>query len=566
LNSFLRRFLLLFLGLGLATRLYICSSLADVPLWVWGLGLWNDLLAAVMFLGLTSPVLLVPQRFLRRALVAVLVAVVLIVAAAEAFYWIEFQARLDRLVFHYLAYPIEVLVFLDEQFYLHWVGVPFLLLAYGIAVLLDPPQATRGGGVLAGVALALVVAATARQDTIDPSRHLNQAASNGYLGVLTAAVRDVADIDSILPPAGAAPPPPQPDSHRSAGLAGSHVVVIIEESMAGPYWVDRSSRGAVFPNLMKLAEGGVLFDQAFATGTRTTRGLEAILNGFPPLPGISTTERAGFERLPSLARALAGAGYHTVFAYGGWPHFSNFTNYWRGIGFAETTSREDFLGAAFMTSWGASDDDLFRLALERMDAAVAEHDKVFLAMLTVSHHRPFELPPHSPYAGGRSATDALRYADAALGRYFEAARSKPWFDDTLFVIVADHGPKTTGETLIPVASYHVPLVLMHAGRLVPGRIDRAVTTMSVPRTVTNLLEVEHTQAFWGADLFAPQAGPLPVEHDYHVGWIVDGGLRVLTRDGDVWGWPAGAATAAPVPEAGLVGYFRAAHRAFYGAD
>ena len=560
--AFLCRALLLFLALGLAVRAYIASFVDAVPVWVWITGLGNDVLAAALVFGVFSPVVLVPNRVLRRALIAVAVAITLLVAAAETFYWIEFEARLDRLVFHYLAYPVEVLVFLDEQFYLTWVGLPFVVLVYGLAIWLDPPVAARPHYVFAAVLAAVVVGAFARQGTPGPSRHLNQAASNGYIGVLTAATIDVSDAHALFGDTPAAEPISV--AHRSSGLADAHVVLIIEESMAGKNWVDVSSRERIFPNLLGIAREGVLFDQAFATGSRTTRGMEAILNGFPPLPGISTTERSRFQELPSLARALSQAGYHTVFAYGGWPDFSNFTNYWQGTGFSETTSRDDFQDASFMTSWGASDDDLFRFALALMDARTAQHGRVFMSLLTVSHHRPFELPPDSPFAGGRSAEHALRYADAALGRFMDAARSRDWFENTLFVVVADHGPKTRGDRLIPVESYRVPLVLRHPS-LAPAVRSQAVTTMSIPRTLTNLLEVNHSEGFWGADLFAETPGPLPVEHDYHMGWIDGQRLLVLTRDGQRFGWNLQGGIGEVVPEvSGMAGYFRLAHERFYG--
>ena len=560
--AFLCRALLLFLALGLAVRAYIASFIDAVPAWVWIAGLGNDVLAAALMFGVFSPVVLVPNRVLRRGLVAVAVAIALIVAAAEAFYWIEFESRLDRLVFHYLAYPIEVLVFLDEQFYLTWVGLPFVVLVYCIAIWLNPPVTRRPAYVAGAVLVAVLVGALARQGTPDASRHLNQAASNGYIGVLTAATIDVSDADALFGDAAAVEPVSV--AHRSRGLADAHVVLVIEESMAGKSWTDLASRERVFPELLAVAREGVLFDQAFATGSRTTRGMEAILNGFPPLPGISTTERTRFRQLPSLARALSQAGYHTVFAYGGWPDFSNFTNYWQGTGFSETTSRDDFKDASFMTSWGASDDDLFRFALELMDERTAQHERVFMSLLTVSHHRPFELPPDSPFAGGRSAEHALRYADAALGRFMDAARSRDWFDNTLFVIVADHGPKTRGDRLIPVGSYRVPLVLRHP-LLEPAVRSRAVSTMSVPRTLTNLLEVSHSEGFWGTDLFAETPGPLPVEHDYHVGWIDGQRLFVLTRDGQRFGWDLRSGSGVVAPELpGMAGYFRLAHERFYG--
>ena len=178
---------------------------------------------------------------------------------------------------------------------------------------------------------------------------------------------------------------------RQAVAGKRHLVLIIEESFAGPVWRDPVLREKFLPNFSALSKASVSFSQLYATGSRTTRGMEAILNGFLPLPGISATQRAKANRLPSLARGMADGGFFPVFLYGGWPDFSNFHRYWRDMGFKRLWSRDDF-EESFETSWGVSDEALFDRLLREMDLLTAEHPKVFLATLTVSHHRPFDFP------------------------------------------------------------------------------------------------------------------------------------------------------------------------------
>ena len=120
--------------------------------------------------------------------------------------------------------------------------------------------------------------------------------------------------------------------------------------------------------------------------------MEALLHGYPPLPGIAVTQRDGFERLPSLPRHLADNGFATHFVYGGWPTFSNFSNYWQAIGFESVLSKYDFSDRWFETSWGVADEILFDRVLQVMDEATQSTERVFLYTLTVTHHRPFDFP------------------------------------------------------------------------------------------------------------------------------------------------------------------------------
>ena len=259
-------------------------------------------------------------------------------------------------------------------------------------------------------------------------------------------------------------PAPNADGFR-------HLLLVIEESMGGENWRDPERRRKYMPQLAALAQQGLYFDRVYATGSRTIRGLEAILNGYPPLPGKALSQRPGFERMPSLPRVLGNAGFHTVFVYAGWPNFTNFFNYWRGIGFQEMLQREDFAERKasllarqeqggcedcwFETSWGAADEFLFERALAEMDRRTAVHDRVMLATLTLSNHLPFDFPDgRVPFPSDeRRQEHVIAYADWALGEFIRQADGRPWLEDTLVVIVADHGPDVPGGALVPADNF-----------------------------------------------------------------------------------------------------------------
>jgi len=585
--KFWLRWLALWIALGIALR---CLSLWGYPEGAltpgfagFAAGLANDLQSFLLIGGVVALAGFKNQRWLRIA-ASVGVGVMLLVFIAELFFWLEFESRLDRLVFHYLAYPKEVLVFLEDQFYLSLFAVPFLLAAGFLVALLGRPESdlrarVAQGGMILGGALVIILGQPVGQSN---ARVASEFASNGYLGVLTAARYRVDDVPWLARAA---------DGYRAvpAGLRGSvlarqmrdetrrvrHVVLIIEESFAGPTWEKPALRKRYLPNFTALADDSVAFTRMFATGSRTTRGMEALINGFPPLPGISTTQREGYQRLPSLARAMHRGGFYPVFLYGGWPNFSNFFAYWRAMGFREMRSREDF-DEPFETSWGVADEALFERLLVEMDQLTATEERVFLATLTVSHHRPYDFPTgriaFPPDA--RRSEYAMAYADFALGEFFERARSKPWYAETLFVVAADHGLHPRGDALIPAASYRIPL-LLHARDLQPRQLDALGSSVSLPKTLLSLLQIPSTEGFSGEDMLCDCDTVVPVEYGYRVGVLERLQLHAILEDGKAAMWnydaagnslsaPTGGTIANRQAQRRVLNAFAPAYQWFYG--
>ena len=547
--NFWWRWLVWWLVLGFGLRCFMLAvypqGALQVGLGEFLLGVLNDLQAYFMVAGIVAIVGLLSQRWLRIA-AYIAMAATLVVFTAEVFFWLEFESRLDRLVFHYLAYPKEVLVFLEDQFFLSFFAIPLLLISWGLMRLLRWPQHFNGSRLVhAGLALTGVsVLAFGQPVGQSVSRVGSEFVSNGYLGVLSDA-RFAEDDIEWLADALTAKPPTTPVALPTSDLAAvmrrqaqskRHVVLIIEESFAGPVWEDPQLRQRFLPNFSALADASVSFTNLYATGSRTTRGLEAILNGFPPLPGVSTTQRQHPQRLPSLARGMQEGGFYPVFLYGGWPGFSGFFDYWRAMGFQRLWSREDFADA-FETSWGVADGALLQRIIVEMNQLSRHRESVFLATLTVSHHRPFDFPDGAvPFpALARRSDYAMAYADHALGKFFEAARKTDWYEDTLFVVVADHGLLPRGDALIPANSYHIPMVL-HGHGITPRQIDHLGSSVSIPRTLMSLLDIDTAERFGGEDLLCDCDTVVPVEAGYHIGLLERGGLHVLTQEGEYVAW------------------------------
>ncbi|MCY4343562.1 MAG: LTA synthase family protein [Gammaproteobacteria bacterium] len=572
--GFWLRLAALWMALGLALRLamawltpagsFVAPSIGDW-LQTFLFGVLSDAQAGALICGWLGAGFLLGRR-LAVWWIGLTMTAVALVMVGELLYWMTFFARAGIVVVRYIRHPLEVLAFLHEMVGFAFLLVPLAAAGWAAARWMSGwlPPAFSGGdrrGFLALLALTAVLVASdgGYRGPTTPERSLNHLASNGWLEMLHAASFDQSQWEdaywqperpelpslpaSPVAPSPVAPSPVAPSPVPQAPVAPppaefKHLLLVIEESFGGQAWWNSELRRKYAPQLAAIAPKGIHFDRVYATGAHTLRGMEAILHGYPPLPGLATPQRDGVERLPSLPRVLAGAGFHTAFVYGGWPDFTNFFDYWRRIGFDAMLSRYDFPDPWFETSWGVADEILLDRVLVEMDRRTERHGRVMLCTLTVTNHHPFDFPAgRVPFPNDRRRQDyALAYADWALGKFVREAQRRPWFEDTLLVIVADHGPLRPGPTLVPANNFRVPLVFYNPARLAPQAMAATGSTMSLPVTLLDLLGVASTERFYGRSLLSGEDQLAPAEEDYHIGVLGRRHLTVLARGGGLLGW------------------------------
>ena len=328
--------------------------------------------------------------------------------------------------------------------------------------------------------------------------------------------------------------------HRAQPL---NLVIVLEESL-GAGFVKQLGGLPLTPNLDRLADQGIWFDQLYATGTRSVRGIEAVVAGFPPTPALSVVKLSKAQQnFATLASVLQRSGYHSEFVYGGESHFDNMRAFFLGNGFNSVVDRQDFATPKFVGSWGVSDEDLFEKAHERIRALDAGDQPFFMLVFSSSNHTPFEFPDGRIElfdTQKQTVHNAVKYADHALGQFIAQARSSPQWAQTLFLIVADHDTRVYGDELVPVGKFHIPGVILGAD-IAARRIDSLVSQIDLPPTLLSLLGVDGEHPFPGRDLTRtlPEFGnsPAPVraraimQFDQNFAWLERDLLTVLLPDG-----------------------------------
>ena len=159
----------------------------------------------------------------------------------------------------------------------------------------------------------------------------------------------------------------------------------------------------------------------------------------------------------------------------------------------------------FAGVWGVSDEDLLRRAHQEF---VAQGDRPFFALVfSSSNHTPFEYPPGriAPYdEEPATVNNAIRYADYAIGEFFRLARQAEYYDNTLFLVVADHDTRVFGADLVPIDHYHVPGLILGPG-LTPRRIDRIASQVDLAPTLLSLMGIDQPNPMIGIDLLQAPA-------------------------------------------------------------
>ncbi|PWB35971.1 hypothetical protein DCO48_00560 [Pseudomonas sp. SDI] len=296
-----------------------------------------------------------------------------------------------------------------------------------------------------------------------------------------------------------------------------NVVVILMESFAGHSVGALGSPNNITPYFDKLAKEGLLFDRFFSNGTHTHQGMFATMACFPNLPGFEYLMQTpeGGHKLSGLPALLSARDYDDVYVYNGDFAWDNQSGFFGNQGMTTFIGRNDFVNPVFSDpTWGVSDQDMFDRGAQELAHTYGK--KPFYALLqTLSNHTPYALPkdlPVEPVTGqGRldEHLTAMRYSDWALGQFFEKARKEPYFKETLFVIVGDHGFGNHQQvTELDLGRFNVPLLLIGPGIQEKfGAVNHTVgTQVDIVPTVMGRLGGETRHQCWGRDLLNLPAG------------------------------------------------------------
>lgn len=309
-----------------------------------------------------------------------------------------------------------------------------------------------------------------------------------------------------------------------------NIVFILLESWSAKRVGAYGDKMGATPFFDSLAQKSWLFTNAYATGRRSIASLPSAVSSIPTLYGslyITSPHEQNFQR--GMGAILREQGYTTMFTYAAKAGSMGFNAFARLAGFDKILTRESFPAeAAHDGVWGIYDHVTFARTLEEIDAA---RKPVLSVVYTLHPHPPFTLPAGNDFFsegadGERRRTtrakyyNALRYADNSLRDFFVQAEKKPWFADTVFVLMADHAfEEKQGRD-----SFRIPLLVYSPGFVPAQKDERIVSELDVLPTLIDLLQLKTAHASMGKSALAggERFAYIDVEHA--------GG--VITRQGE----------------------------------
>lgn len=281
-----------------------------------------------------------------------------------------------------------------------------------------------------------------------------------------------------------------------------NLVILLQESL-GAQFVGSLGGLPLTPNIDALSKEGWAFEQLYATGTRSVRGIEAVLTGFTPTPAQAVVKLGKSQtNFFTIADLLKQRGYDTSFIYGGESHFDNMRSFFLGNGFTTIVEQKDFKNPVFEGSWGASDEDLMAKANETFAALHKEGKPFFSLVFSSSNHDPFEFPDNriALYEQPKQTrNNAAKYADYAVGEFFKKAMASDYWKDTLFLVIADHDSRVGGASLVPIPRFHIPGVILGDG-IAPRKDPRIVSQIDMAPTLLSLMGISADYPMLGKDL------------------------------------------------------------------
>jgi len=546
-------------GVLLAHSVLASQQSLSALLGAFALGTLRDIPAAAM---LASPWVLfelLPRAKwrdrLRWPLLAIYVFTLLFVAVSEGIFWDEFSVRFNFIALDYLVFTTEVIGNIRQSYPVGKIVAGLLALTLFVVWVLRRPvqraaDAERAGQMPWALGLMLGFATVAYQlatPEFSSNSFANELADNGWRSFLSAARQNkldyrqfyasrpdaevMADLQRLSGPGKImiSRSPLQAVSHMPARQP--NVIIVMMESMSAEFMATFGNQQGITPNLDRLAKEGMLFSNLYATGTRTVRGLEALSAALPPQPGASVVRWPNIRNLNTLGSTLAERGWTPHFIYGGYGMFDNMNSYFESQAY-KVTDRTVFKDGLvkFENVWGVADEHLFDQVLSDMDKDAATGKPFFTHVMTTSNHRPFtypdgriDIPSPAKREGG------VKYADYAIGRFIEQAKQKPWFDNTIFLFVADHCASSAGKTKIPVYRYHIPAIVYAPKIISPQRIETLASQIDLAPTLLALLGLEADEHFVGRDILrmAPEEGRALLSTYQNLGYLKGDVMTVL---------------------------------------
>lgn len=474
---------------------------------------------------------------------------------AEIPFWDEFGVRFNFIAVDYLIYTYEVVENINQSYPLPVIGVVLVGLIVLTFVLFKKLNifkntfsdknsiSNRLFYSLPVLAIAIILGLVMKNKQADFSNNLvvNELGKNGAFSFVTAFKSNELDYETFYPKL----PEKQAYSIVKKNLLQENqkyttakyddisrlttgnneqkpnIILIAIESFSADFLIEFGNKDHLTPNYEKLSNESIFFTNLYATGTRTVRGMEALTLSVPPTPGNSIVRRPNNQNLFSVSTIVKSKDYQPYFIYGGDGYFDNMNTFFGGQGFdivdrnrgnplSDEIKTQRFAipdnEVKFENAWGICDEDLYNQSIKYADKSAKANKPFFQFVMTTSNHKPYTFPAGKIDLPQGDRNAAVKYTDYALGKFIADAKTKPWFKNTVFVIVADHCASSAGKWEINIDRHHIPAIIYNLPEQQPTRIDRLTSQIDLMPTLFGYLGWNYNTSLYGKDINQTKVG------------------------------------------------------------
>ncbi|MCQ2319526.1 MAG: LTA synthase family protein [Bacteroidales bacterium] len=324
-------------------------------------------------------------------------------------------------------------------------------------------------------------------------------------------------------------------AYHISNIERPNIMVILLESWSADLIESLVGDPGVTPNFHELEKEGLLFTNIYASDNHTEQAQANVFSGFPGLPLTAVTNHPEkYHALPSLLKPMDSLGYYTSYYYGGELGYGNILPYLEHAGFDKIVEHKDVDAGFHSGKLGYHDTDMLPWVAKQL---AGQPEPFFTAVLTQSSRSPYDYPR---ILGKLEWTklesdfmNSAHYADFALKLFMETAKTQTWYDNTIFVFVADHSHVT--EKNYPLESFeyhHIPLLVVGEplqDTLRGKTFDKICNSFDFPATLLSQFGVKHDEFIWSKNVFNNCYRPFAYfEHDDGFGWKTDEGEYIYS--------------------------------------
>lgn len=318
---------------------------------------------------------------------------------------------------------------------------------------------------------------------------------------------------------------------NDSASAPKNVVIVIMESMSAEKMSRHANPKNLTPFLDSLSYQGYYFENAYSAGIHTFNGIFSTLFSMPALFRQHPMKGTTIPDYQGIFESLEAHHYSSIYFTTHDGQFDNVEGFLKANYCDDVIAADDYPSNEIKTTLGVPDDYMFEFAMPKLNN-LAKNSPFCAALMTASDHGPYYVPPYFKPKYTDIKDQIVEYADYSLQKFINLARQQPWFDETLFVFVADHGAPLNPVYAMPLAYNHTPL-LFYCPKYItkPQTFSKMASQIDIFPTVMNLLQKSYVNNTLGIDLLTEERPYVLINGDDKYGVLDSSRFLLVKNDG-----------------------------------